>query len=95
MNNYTVIKRPVITEKLSRVKGENNMYAFEVDPRANKLEIKQAIETIFKVKVIKLNTVTMPGKNRRFGARVTEKQPWKKAIAKLKKGDRIEIYEGV
>ena len=95
MNSYKIIKRPVITEKLSRGKEEQNVYAFEVDPRANKLEIKQAIEEVFKVHVVKVNTVTMPGKSRRFGARVTEKQAWKKAIATLKKGDRIEVYEGV
>lgn len=95
MNSYTIIKRPVITEKLTRGKEEQNIFAFEVDARANKLEIKQAIEEIFKVKVMKVNTVTMPGKNRRFGARITEKRAWKKAIATLKKGDRIEVFEGV
>jgi large subunit ribosomal protein L23 len=95
MNAHSIIKRPVITEKLSRAKELNNTYAFEVDPRANKLEIKQAIEELFKVKVVRVNTVTMPGKPRRFGAHTTEKQAWKKAIAVLKKGDRIEIYEGV
>jgi len=95
MNSYSIIKRPVLTEKLSRSKEVTNIYAFEVDTRANKIEIKQAIEEIFKVKVMKVNTVTMPGKSRRFGARVSDKRPWKKAIATLKKGDRIEIYEGV
>lgn len=95
MNSYTIIKRPVITEKLTRGKEAQNIFAFEVDARANKLEIKQAIEEIFKVKVMKVNTVTMPGKNRRFGARITEKRAWKKAIATLKKGDRIEVFEGV
>jgi large subunit ribosomal protein L23 len=95
MNYLTIIKRPIQTEKLSRHKDELNRYAFEVDIRANKLEIKRAIEEAFKVKVTKVNTVTMPGKTRRLGVRVAEKQPWKKAIATLKKGDRIEIYEGV
>lgn len=94
-NAYEIIKRPLITEKLSARQAEQNAYAFEVDRRANKIEISQAIEQIFKVKVVKVNTVTMPGKNRRFGARVSAKRPWKKAIATLRKGDRIEIYEGV
>ncbi len=95
MNAYTIIKRPILTEKLSQRKDESNCYAFEVDLRANKLEIKQAIEEAFKVKVVKVNTLTMPGKTRRLGARQAEKRPWKKAIATLKKGDRIEVYEGV
>ncbi|MCK5240910.1 50S ribosomal protein L23 [bacterium] len=95
MNSYTIIKRPVITEKTSQRKEANNAYAFEVDRRANKIEIKQAIEEIFKVKVIAVNTTMMPGKTRRFGAHVKAKQTWKKAVATLKQGERIEIYEGV
>jgi large subunit ribosomal protein L23 len=93
MKTYDVIKRPLLTEKLSRQK-DANLYAFEVDRRTNKIEIKQAVEHIFKVKVLDVRTVTMPGKNRRFGARQTEKRPWKKAIVELKAGDRIELYEG-
>ncbi len=95
MDAHDLIKRPLVTEKLTRIKDEFNRYAFEVDPRANKLEIKEAIEKLFKVKVLKVHTVTMPGKARRFGARATGKHPWKKAIATLKKGDRVEIFEGV
>lgn len=95
MNANTIIKRPIMTEKLSQRGGEVSRYAFEVDLRANKLEIKRAIEEAFKVKVEKVNTVTMPGKARRLGGRYAEKQPWKKAIATLKKGERIELYEGV
>jgi large subunit ribosomal protein L23 len=95
MKTYDVIKRPLLTEKLSRNKDAGNLYAFEVDRRTNKVEIKQAVEAMFKVKVLDVHTVTMPGKNRRFGARQTEKRPWKKAIVKLKTGDRIELYEGV
>ncbi|MBN1594561.1 50S ribosomal protein L23 [candidate division FCPU426 bacterium] len=95
MNSYTVIKRPLITEKTSRDKEKKNSYAFEVDRRANKIEIKQAIEQIFKVHVVDVSTNMMPGKNRRFGTRVKPKQPWKKAIATLKQGERIQVYEGV
>lgn len=94
MNPYQIVKRPVVTEKLSRLAGEGGRYAFEVDVRANKLEIKQAIEHIFKVKVVKVNTIVMPGKQRRFGAHLSPAHPWKKAVATLKAGDRIEIYEG-
>ncbi|MCD4813987.1 50S ribosomal protein L23 [bacterium] len=95
MNPYTIIKRPLITEKTSQAKERKNAYAFEVDRRANKIEIKQAIEQIFKVKVIDVNTVTIPGKSRRFGAHVSGKHSWKKAMVTLKQGERIEIYEGV
>jgi large subunit ribosomal protein L23 len=95
MNAYTIIKRPILTEKLSQRKDQANCYAFEVDIRANKLEIKRAIEEAFKVKVARVNTLTMPGKTRRLGGRQSEKQPWKKAIATLKPGERIEVYEGV
>ncbi len=95
MNPYTIIRRPLLTEKTSRAKEAINAYAFEVDARANKLQIKEAIETIFKVTVLRVNTVTLPGKSRRFGAHQTEKRSWRKAIATLKAGDRIEVYEGV
>ena len=95
MNPYQIIKRPVITEKISHPQGEGARYAFEVDRRANKIEITQAIEQIFKVKVAKLRTLVMPGKRRRFGVRVSAARPWKKAVATLKAGERIEIYEGV
>jgi large subunit ribosomal protein L23 len=95
MNPYTIIKRPLITEKTSQRKEANNAYAFEVDRRANKIEIKQAIEHIFSVKVMDVNTTMMPGKTRRFGMNVKAKQSWKKATATLKQGERIEIYEGV
>ncbi|MEW6517468.1 MAG: 50S ribosomal protein L23 [candidate division FCPU426 bacterium] len=95
MNPYTIIRRPLLTEKTNRAKEAINAYAFEVDARANKLQIKEAIETIFKVTVLRVNTTTVPGKSRRFGAHVTPKRNWRKAIATLKAGDRIEVYEGV
>lgn len=95
MNPYTIIKRPLITEKTSQGREAKNAYAFEVDRKANKIQIKQAIEQIFKVKVLDINTIMMPGKGRRFGTHLSPKRPWKKAVAKLKAGERIEVYEGV
>ena len=95
MNPHTILRRPLLTEKLTKGKGELNIVAFEVDRRANKIQIRQAIELIFKVKVVKLNTVVLPGKSRRLGGRQGVKKPWKKAVAQLRKGDRIAIYEGV
>ncbi len=90
----TIIRRPVITEKSNAAKLASNKVTFEVDPKANKAEIKKAIEKLFKVKVTKVNTVTLPGKKRRFGANVTQEARWKKAVATLKAGDTIDFFEG-
>jgi large subunit ribosomal protein L23 len=94
MNNYSIILRPVVTEKANKAQMAFNKVTFEVDPGANKSEIKKAIETIFKVKVLKVNTVTLPGKVRRFGAKESKQSNWKKAIATLKAGEKIAMFEG-
>jgi large subunit ribosomal protein L23 len=94
METTQIIRRPVITEKSNMAKMNQNKVTFEVDPRANKPEIKKAIETLFKVKVLKVNTVTLPGKSRRFGAAISQEARWKKAVATLKQGDAIEFFEG-
>ncbi|HTB22683.1 MAG TPA: 50S ribosomal protein L23 [bacterium] len=94
MNNYNIIVRPVVTEKANKALMASNKVTFEVAPGANKSEIKKAIETLFKVKVLKVNTVTLPGKVRRFGAKETQQSNWKKAIATLKAGDKIALFEG-
>ncbi len=95
MDIYKVIKRPLLTEKSGRVREEGNFYTFEVEKNANKELIKQAVETLFKVHVIKVNTCTMPGKAKRFGKNSSEARRMKKAIVKLKKDEKIEILEGV
>ena len=92
---YIVIKRPLITEKGTLLKEEKNQYAFEVHPKANKIEIKQAIEKIFQVNVLKVRTENMPGKLKRVGRSIGRRPQWKKAIVTLKEGDRIEFFEGV
>lgn len=94
MEAYQIIRRPVITEKSNRLKEAENKYTFEVHPEANKTEIKKAIEELFKVKVLTVNTVRLPGKQKRFGASVTRQADRKKAVATVKKGDRIEFFEG-
>ncbi|MGE0057894.1 MAG: 50S ribosomal protein L23 [Dehalococcoidia bacterium] len=94
---YTVIVRPVITEKSTDLAAANK-YIFEVDIRANKPQIKQAIETAFEVTVVEVNTMVMKGKprgNRRFGRKVTYGTDWKKAIVTLAADDKIELFEGV
>lgn len=92
--NYATIVRPVVTEKANKALMASNKVTFEVASSANKSEIKKAIEKIFKVKVIKVNTVTMPGKVRRFGAKESRQGDWKKAIATLKAGEKIALFEG-
>ncbi len=89
-----IIKSPVITEKGTRLK-EKGQYVFEVDPDSNKLEIKKAIETLFKVKVMKVRTMHVLGKVKRYRFREGKRPNWKKAIATLKSGDHIEFFEGV
>lgn len=95
MDMYHIIKRALITEKSTIAKDENNKYIFEVDRRANKIQIAAAIEKIFKVKVTDVHVINMKGKKKRVGRIIGEKRAWKKAIVTLAPGNRIEIYEGV
>jgi large subunit ribosomal protein L23 len=74
---------------------EQNKYMFRVDKKANKTEIKKAVETLFKVKVIDVNTMTVPGKEKRVGRHIGRTSEWKKAIVKIAEGNRIEFFEGV
>lgn len=72
---------------------ETNKVVFEVDIRANKVQIKHAIEQLFKVSVIKVNTMRQPGKRVRMGRHYGVRPPWKKAVVTLKEGDHIEFFE--
>ncbi|MFB0559087.1 MAG: 50S ribosomal protein L23 [Dehalococcoidales bacterium] len=94
MHLYQVLRRPLITEKNTALQAQGK-YAFEVAGEANKLQIKQAVEKAFKVKVTAVNVTTVHGKERRVGRRQILTQPWKKAIVTLKTGDKIELFEGV
>ncbi|TCL66462.1 LSU ribosomal protein L23P [Hydrogenispora ethanolica] len=94
MDAHTLIKRPVITEKTTKLM-EDNKYCFIVDPRANKTQIKQAIEEIFKVKVKAVNTFNSLGKVKRMGKYEGRRPSWKRAIVTLEGGSRIEFFEGV
>ena len=95
MDIYQIIKRPLLTEKSGFIRENGNFYSFEVDKNATKEEIRQAVETLFKVHVLKVNTVTMPGKAKRFGKSTSEARRVKKAFVKLKKDEKIDILEGV
>jgi large subunit ribosomal protein L23 len=92
---YQVVRKPLLTEKGTRLKEEGNQYVFRVAKTANKIEIKQAIEQLFKVTVLEVRTLQVRGKVKRLGRFQGRKPDWKKAIATLKKGDSIELYEGV
>jgi large subunit ribosomal protein L23 len=92
---YSVLRRPLITEKSNLMKEEFNQIAFEVDRRANKIEIKEAVKKLFNVNVIKVRTFTMLGKRKRVGRTEGRTSSWKKAIVTLKAGDRIDFFEGV
>jgi len=85
-----VIRAPIHTEKSLRDQEEKNVYTFEVDPRANKLEIKQAVQDTFQVTVLKVSTVNMRGKKRRVRFVEGRRKDWKKAMVTLKKGNAIE-----
>jgi large subunit ribosomal protein L23 len=90
-----VVIRPLITEKATRL-GSEGKYVFEVQRRANKRQIKEAVEKGFDVGVVKVNVMIMKGKSRRIAGNRTKKSPsWKKAIVTLVAGDRIELFEGV
>ncbi len=95
MNKYHIIKRPVITEKSTDLRELGNYVVFEVDKRATKPQIKKAVEELFNVRVISVKTMIVPGKVKRLGRSVGRVPSWKKAIVKLKEGDKIEFFEGV
>ena len=93
-NAYDIIKTPLITEKSAILKEKENKYVFLVDSRANKNEIKKAIEEIFKVKVTAVNTSYRRGKRKRMGRHSGKTPDVKKALLTLKEGNKIELFEG-
>ncbi len=94
LHPYAVLLRPIITEKTTVLTGADK-YVFEVDLRANKNQIKEAIQVAFNVRVQEVNTMVMKGKPKRFGRKVTNRPDWKKAIVTLVPGDKIELFEGI
>lgn len=96
MHVREVLRRPLMTEKTNTQADENNQFAFEVDRRANKLQVKDAVEASFDVTVEKVRVINMPARMGRRGRRVVIKKPaWKKAIVTLATGDSISWVEGV
>ncbi len=92
---HEIIIRPLITEKTSIQKEKFNQVSFEVDRRANRIEIKRAIETVFNVRVADVKTMQIMGKSKRRGRVLGKRRDWKKAIVKLMPGEKIDFFEGV
>ena len=91
---YDIIRNPRITEKGTRIKEKSNVLTFEVKKSANKVQVKKAIEGIFKVKVLDVTTINYPGKIKRLGQRSGRRSDWKKAYVTLKPGEKIDMFEG-
>jgi large subunit ribosomal protein L23 len=94
MIQYDIIRRPLITEKTTIQKDEANQVTFEVDRRANRIEIRRAVEKIFNVNVDSVRTMHVRGKFKRRGRVVGKRKDWKKAIVTLRPGERIDFFEG-
>lgn len=89
---YDVILAPVVSEKSFALIEQSNTYTFEVDPQANKEEIRDAVERIFGVKVVRVNTMNRTGKRVRFGYRYGKRKDTKRALVTLAEGDSIELF---
>lgn len=94
-NPREIIRVPLVSEKGTNMRMDQNKYVFKVDKKANKLEIKRAVEELFKVKVEDVATMMMHGKPKRMGRFEGRRPDWKKAIVRLKKGETIELFETV
>jgi len=92
---YAIVLRPLITEKSTIARDELNQVAFRVKRDANKIEIKRAVEELFDVEVLRVNTSIVHGKSKRRGRRVGQLPNWKKAVVTLAEGSSIDFYEGV
>jgi large subunit ribosomal protein L23 len=95
VNLHDIIYRPVVTEKSTIAREFGNVVTLAVDPRANKHQIKSAVESLFSVNVTSVRTSRMPRKSRRVGKYLGRKSEWKKAIVTLAEGQSIEFFEGV
>jgi large subunit ribosomal protein L23 len=95
MTLYKVLKKPLITEKSTIQKETMNQLTFEVDRRANKVEIRRAVEKVLNVRVVDVRTIQMKGKVKRFGRVQGKRRNWKKALVTLAPGEHVEFFEGV
>jgi large subunit ribosomal protein L23 len=95
MKQYDIIRGPVVTEKTTLQKELNNQVTFRVDRRANRLEIKDAVEKSFKTQVKQVRTIQVKGKVKQRGRIIGRRKDWKKAVVTLMPGQRIDFFEGV
>ncbi len=95
MREYDILRGPVVTEKTTLQKELNNQITFKVDKRANRVEIKDAVEKAFNTQVKQVRTVQVKGKVKQRGRIVGKRNDWKKAIVTLMPGQRIDFFEGV
>lgn len=95
MRHYDILRGPVVTEKTTLQKELDNQVTFKVDKRANRVEIKDAVERSFNTKVKKVRTVQVKGKVKQRGRIIGKRKDWKKAIVTLMPGQRIDFFEGV
>ncbi|OGR42696.1 MAG: 50S ribosomal protein L23 [Elusimicrobia bacterium GWA2_61_42] len=93
MNFTEVLISPILSEKSVIVKDTQNRYTFRVNPKANKSEIKKAVETLFKVKVSAVRTANMPGKLHKVGRHEGYRSDWKKAVVSVKAGQKIDMTD--
>jgi large subunit ribosomal protein L23 len=93
MNPEQVIRRPIVLTEKSNQLREQNKVVFEVARTANKIQIREAVQKLFNVKVVEVNTLVMRGKDRRMGRGYAKMQNWKKAMVTLKEGDSIDFFE--
>jgi large subunit ribosomal protein L23 len=91
MDYYQIIKRPLSSEKSVGDRETSNSYHFEVDRKVNKIQVKEAIEKLFEVKVLAVRTLNKVGKTRKYRNKIFKTSGWKKAIVTLKEGDRIDL----
>ena len=92
MNLYDVLKKPKLTEKTTLLKEELNQFVFEVDPKANKIQIKESVEKAFKVEVVKVRTMNVEGKKKRLGRHQGRKSNWKKSPDHPQRGADHRIF---
>jgi large subunit ribosomal protein L23 len=93
MDLHNVLIQPLLTEKVTAMRENTNTVGFLVHPAANRVQIKQAVETLLKVKVERVNVLNVQGKIKRLGRFSGKRSDWKKAFVKLKQGEKLELYE--
>ncbi|MAZ49141.1 MAG: 50S ribosomal protein L23 [Halobacteriovoraceae bacterium] len=95
MHLEQILIKPLLTEKSSIETENTNRYVFKVQPKANKYQIKDAVERMFDVKVINVKTAVLPGKVKRAGRSIKKTSSWKKAYVKIQDGQKIELFKGI